>query len=1162
MSIFYCRSKRERWLLLLLVLLSLQSKAFTQDSSRITVQGNNIPIETALRQIEKQSGFSFVYGKPTLDDTERITVDISGKGFTAVMDALLGARGIVWKFRGGAVVLSRESIRRSELPYSTKDTIPKINVSGLVRDFSGKPLSGVTVAVKGAQVITVSDSSGRFELFKVNANATLLISSIGYSKKEIKIRGNSNLFIELEERITELKNIEVLSTGYQDLPKERVTGSFSHIDNELYNRQLGTNVLERILNVTSGLNFESRNQFVNNRSAITIRGISTINASMQPLVVVDNFPYEGDLNNINPNDVESVTVLKDAASASIWGVKAGNGVIVIKTKRGRYNQESKIQFVSNVSIAEKARIFTTPTMSVNELIDFQKSLFASGYYNDYDDSYPSFNYFPAIPEVAEVLLAHRRGEISQFQADEQIAYLRSNDIRNDITKYLLQTGINQQYAINLSGGGVKHKYYGSIGYDNNRSTSIGDNFKRLTVRLDNTYSPIKNLEANGYIVYVSSRTDNNSVSLSGLSALPYNRIIDDEGNYLSVTNEIRKKFVDTASYPSLYDWNYRPLDELRNRNNRGDRQEMRLGTGFRYSVIPGLSVEAKYQFQYEISHLRNLNSLNTYFTRDLVNRYMSIDNGRVIYGVPPGSILDMQDSNIKSWNFRSQLNYSKTLKSSSLVGLAGVEFREVKMEQEFIRKYGFNEQTSQTSIVDYVTQFPYLSSNGFSTANVAYLDNISGNISRYRSIFGNAAYTYDGRYTATVSGRIDGSNFFGVKANQRKVPLWSAGLSWNISEENFFTLKSFPYLNVRLTYGFNGNTNNSAAAYPLVSYSIASLTQAQSATLISPPNPSLRWEKVRMTNVGIDFGMIKDIISGSFEYYQKKGIDLISDIQVDPTSGFTKYTTNNAEIKGVGVDVSINSNNIRLNNFKWSSNFLFSFTKDKVLKYSITPTTVSQYLSEGTPIVGDPLFKIYSYEWAGLDPVTGGPRVYLNDTISSFSTAATNSKIEDLVLAGSTMPVFYGALRNNFSFRNFSLSVNITYKMGHYFRRSSVRYTNLYRGLNEHSDYSKRWLEPGDELETHVPSIPSSGDASRVNSIYSQSDILVEKADHIRLQDIRLSYDFGNGVRNYKVFKGAQIFAYATNLGLIWKTNKEGVDPENQNMAASRSLAIGLNVTF
>ncbi|WP_343304403.1 SusC/RagA family TonB-linked outer membrane protein [Chitinophaga niabensis] len=1162
----YCSASwRFKWLFLAAIFFSIDSKAFMQDSATITIQSSNTSIEMALRQIEKQTGYAFFYSKVTLDGSEIIpSISLSQVRLPEALNIILKGKNVAWRIKDGAVIISKKSSGNEKVDPAegTIDSIPKMNVSGIVTDKSGNPISGATVSFRGQSRGQGTNELGRFSFVNIPANTTILVSSIGYKTKQLKLSGQSELRISLDSLIQEIQAVEIVSTGYQDIPKERVTGSFAHINNELYNRQMGTNVLERVLNVTSGLNFESRNQSLDKRSAITIRGISTINASMQPLIVVDNFPYEGNINNLNPNDIESVTVLKDASAASIWGVKAGNGVIVITTKRGKYNQRSNMQFVSNVTISEKPRLFTSPIMSVGEVVDFQKKLFASGYYNDYDDSYPSNNEFPAIPEVAEILLAQRRNEITQQEADARISALQGNDIRRDMNRYLNQNSINQQYAVNFSGGSSIYKYYGSIGYDRNRSTAVGDNFKRLTVRFDNTYIPIRNLEVNGFVVYTSSINENNSVSLNGLAASPYTKLADKDGNHLTAIRTIRQAFIDTARFPALLNWNYTPLDELENQDNTLRRQEVRLGAGLKYTIFSGLTVEAKYQYQNEASTLRNLNNLNTYFTRDLINRYMSGSAANPFYAIPLGSILDLQNGTIKSWNVRGQINYNKNWERGNLVALAGVEMRESNTDFNQTRRYGFDEQTNQISIVDYKNQYPYFSGNGFGSANVPYLDNISGRISRYRSVYVNGAYTYDRRYTITASGRIDGSNFFGVKANQRQVPLWSSGLGWNISEEAFYKSRWLPYLNLRATYGFNGNTNNSAAAYPLVSYAIQSLTGAKSATLISPPNPNLKWERVKMINFGGDFRALDNRLWGSIEYYIKNGVDLISDVQIDPTTGFVKYTGNNARIKGNGIDVILNSMNVQTNNLSWQSNLLFSYNKDRVTTFNVKPTTVSQYFTEGTPIVGDPLFKLYSYRWAGLDPVSGTPRVYTGDTITSYQTAASKAKIEDLVYSGPTLPVFYGSLRNTVTVKSISLSFNITYKFGHYFRRNSVSYYNLYNGLGDHADYSQRWQKPGDEARTNIPAIPNANDASLTYSVYSQSDILVQKADHIRFQDIRLSYDFGKYSTKNVMIKNAQVFIYATNLGLIWKANKYNIDPESQFQKISRSIAIGLNANF
>ncbi|MET7000170.1 SusC/RagA family TonB-linked outer membrane protein [Chitinophaga defluvii] len=1040
-------------------------------------------------------------------------------------------------------------------------------ITGKVVGEKGEPLEGATVQIKGQAINRVTDKDGMFSILAVPGKDSLAVSFVGYNNKfilaEVKSKG---LSIGMETGATVLRNVEVYSTGYGKVSPGKATGSFVQIDNALFNRQVSTNVLDRIENITSGL--------TNNRNAtgFQIRGISTINANTQPLIVVDNFPYDGDLNNLNPNDVESITVLKDAAAAAIWGVRAGNGVIVITTKRG-LSGKSRIQFSNSITVGKKPNLFYTPLISSADEISFEKKRFAEGFYNTYDDDYPSFNYYPALPPVAEILLAARSGKISQKEADDRIARLEKHDVRNDIEKYMLQNSINQQYALNISGGSNAFTYYGSLGYDKNQSNNKGDSYNRLSMRLDNTYRPITNLEINGFITYTQSKTINNGINYqallpNGQQVAPYTQLADENGNALAIPKPIdgyRMAYVDTARYPGLLDWHYRPLEEVKYSDKNIMQYDTRLGGAIKYTVIKGLSAQIQYQYQKILANQKNIEGQNSYHVRDLINQFMDVDasTGNVIYPVPLGGSIFINNNEQTSQSLRGQLNFQHTWGQHVIEVLSGMEIRETSTTNTSNQGYGYDSELSTLQQVDptnFFTTRPTGAAFRISSGN-----SIGGSLNRYGSYYANGGYTFMNKYILTGSGRIDQSNFFGVKANQRRVPLWSAGLAWVVSQEVFFQRINWaPYLKLRATYGYNGNTNSGASAFATIMYATGTdaSANAQYATINTPSNPQLRWERIKMINVGIDFELFKNRVGGSIDYYHKRGLDLLGPVITDPTTGVLNFTGNRASIMGEGVDWVLNTHNL-VRNIQWYSTILFSYTSNKVTDYGIQPASnqTSFYLVEGNPIIGQPLYKISSYRWAGLDPNTGAPLVYLGDSISNFENAS-NAKQADVLYSGPSTPKIFGSVRNTFSWNHISLSFNILYKLGYYFRRSSINYANLFDSWGGHGDYGLRWQKPGDERSTDVPSLPVSPYSQ--DNVYSKASVLVEKGDHIRLQDVRVSYDLNREVIKLFPFESIQVYVYANNIGILWRANKKGIDPDygSLRIPSPRTIAAGVNINF
>jgi hypothetical protein len=412
-----------------------------------------------------------------------------------------------------------------------------------------------------------------------------------------------------------------------------------------------------------------------------------------------------------------------------------------------------------------------------------------------------------------------------------------------------------------------------------------------------------------------------------------------------------------------------------------------------------------------------------------------------------------------------------------------------------------------------------------------------------------------------LSGRIDQSNLFGVKTNQKGVPLWSAGAAWNINQEKYYTSEWLPFLKLRVTYGYNGNVYKGISAYTTARYNGNNgSTQLPYAQVINPPNPELRWEKFQMVNMGIDFGFKGDRLSGSVDFFQKKGIDLIGVSLFAPSSGISTFRGNYAGTKGKGVDLTLNSKNTN-GDFTWRTNLLFSYIQDKVTGYNVEPTGLP---GVGVPVLNRPLYGIYSYAWAGLDPLTGDPQGYLNGKLSKdYTTILSTANINNSMYNGSARPTIFGSLRNTITWKNISLSANISYRFNYYFRKQSVNYTNVLNSKIDHGDFDLRWQKQGDEKFTNVPSLPESVNSSRDN-FYAGSSVLVGKADNIRLQDVRISYDLpGNSVRNLPV-KHIQFFAYANNLGMIWKADKGKIDPDYANAvyAPVRTIAAGIKADF
>lgn len=1045
---------------------------------------------------------------------------------------------------------------------------PLIIISGKITNQKGQALQGASIRVKNSRIAGISDTNGNFRLSQVPVQSRLQISFIGYLPQEVAIIGKGkDINIILVPDARQLQEV-IVSTGYQEIPLERATGSFASISKELFNRQISTDVISRLKGITPSLLFDERS----GTTKLSIRGRSTIFANDQPLIVLDNFPYEGDINNINPNDIENINILRDAAAASIWGARAGNGVIVINTKKGILSQPLTTEFQSNLTQIGQPDQFYQPRISTSDFIDNEILLFQRGFYNaDLNNTTTR----PPISEVVDLLNRNKKGFISNSEMANRISVLRTYDLRNDLEELMYRKGTNIQNAISLRGGGEDHTYYYSAGFDNNLSNAIANDFSRLTLNTSQIFRPIKDLQLNAALNFsqINSNKNNTLQELvtggpSGRVLYPYSRLIDENGNSLSITKDYSNSYKEEAFQQGYLDWNFRPLEELRMPGQQVKSSDIRLLTGLKYQIGKLFSTDIKYQYQRQWENGNSLNSIDSYYTRNLINRYTSKNATDLIRNIPVGGILDLTRTNLDSHNGRAQLNYNHNFKQHSINALAGIEIREIETAANSNRVFGYDANLGSSIVVNPTTSFP-LSPTG--SGLISADPSISGTLNRFRSYFTNLAYTLNDKYIFSASGRIDQSNHFGVSSNQRAVPLWSAGLKWDLASEKFYKLDFLPILRLKVTYGYNGNIDKTVTALTTANFTRNNQNGLPAANINNPPNPNLSWEKTGILNLGIEFGSKNGRLSGNIEYYSKKGIDLIGQSPLDPTSGQSSFRGNVANMKGSGIDIELRSLN-STGKLRWESNFLFSYTTDVITNYAISPVFAS-YMTDAsltgshtsfTPTPGKPLFGIYSKQWAGLDPNTGNPMGYVQGVPStnySILNSSSGQTVDSLVFHGRALPPVFGALRNSFSLKGFTLSGNITYRFGYYFKRRSIEYSTLFTTGRSHSDYTLRWQKPGDEAYTSVPAFPADNNSARDN-FYRNAEILVEKGDNLRLQDISLSYDLTNKQWPKLPVRKLSIFIYLNNGGLLWTANEKSIDPDYPDMKLSRSIAFGLRTTL
>lgn len=1153
----------------LMVFCVLKVSAVTYGQS-ISLKLSNVPIETVFKEIRKQALFDFLYKDELLAKVPRISIEAKNATIEEVLDLCFKELSIDYLVQGKSIMLrEKDSVKPNSQSKS------KINIKGRVVNESNEPLPNVTVTVKGYKISTTTDQNGEFTLLMVETNAILVFTHVGMETEELEVNGQTQLVVKMKRKISELGEAMItVSTGYEDIPKERATGSFSNVDTKTLNQQVGTNILRRLEGVTTAFLFDTKPQQAQKRTNISVRGFSSINGPLDPLIVLDGFIYEGDIDNINPNIIESITILKDAAAASIWGARAGNGVIVIKSKSGSFNQKLQVGVNSSIIVSSKPDLYYLPQMTSRDYIDVEQFFYSKGIYNNLFTSATR----PAISPAIEIFNARELGLISSDDSAAQIDALKRVDIRDEFYKHFYTNAITQQNTIDLRGGSNTNAYLLSIGFDK----SIGETYntrRKINIRLQNTFRPFKNFEAYLGVFYTNARDKSGRPSYGNINIngkpVPYLRFADENGNPVPVAIAYRDGYTDTAGQGRLLDWKYYPLTDYKHNRSTYDRNELYTNISLKYKMFRFLDVDIKYQYHIQRGELERIRDIESYEARNRINMFSQINfnTGVVNYIVPKGGIKTQESSNTQSQTLRSQIAINQNWGIHSISGIFGAELRSAVRNGSSFTVYGYNQDPASNGVVDYVNRYPTYINQSKQNIPGAPEYNPEKN-ERFVSIYSNIAYTLKNRYIFTFSARKDGSNVFGVNTNDRWKPLWSSGLGWNISKEKFYRISSLPVLKLRVTFGYSGNVDVSRSAVPVATYNTTnhSVTNFPFGVIYTLNNPELRWEQTSTLNLGADFSSRNQRISGSIEYYVKKGKDLYGPSPYDYTTfGLDDVITKNvANMEGKGLEVALHTRNID-KAFKWYTSIFFTRQDHKVTKYNTEEATnISQILSSGTritPLVGKPLYAIAAYKWGGLDNA-GNPQGYLQGQLSTDYLAIRNITTDkgeesgSVIYIGSAIPTTFGSFINTFSWKNFEVSINLLYKLNYYFRKSTISYTSLANSGLGHKEYELRWQKPGDENITNVPSFIYPNVTGR-DAFYGDSEINVLKGDHIRLHYINFLYSFNDDILRVIGVNQLQIYFNASNLGIIWRANNHGIDPEYpEAIPLPKSWAAGLRLSF
>jgi TonB-linked SusC/RagA family outer membrane protein len=1140
--------------ILIATLMQVSAAGFAQ---KITLSKTNAPLKTIFKEIRLQSGYDFLYSEQLLQNAKPVDINVKGADVEDVLKTLFNDQPLSYSIQDKTVLIT---VKEPSLLDNIIAKLEEFTVSGKTVDENGNPVAGVTVNIKGTQKYATSDGNGYFSIKVGNENDILIFTSVGMEKLEVAVANQRSLTIKLSTSSTILGEV-VVNTGYQTIKKEDMTGATMTVGSSELKQRYQPNIIDNLEGRVPGL--------VTYRGNVEIRGVSTINARKDVLYVVDGLPIDGTIANINPYDVESITVLKDAAATAIYGIRATNGVIVITTKKGK-NKRTSIEFSSNLTLTQKLDI-SFHLLNPAQQVDLESSYFNSSFYKTGPGTVSATagniakGTFITPIQYAYYQLA--QGQITQNQLDSKLASYKQNDFRKQYTDNALLKNLLQQYDLAIRTDGDKYNSSLVIDYKTSNTGIINAYNNQLNIFYKGSYHISKWLDAgfgvNGIIGKI--KESNSSFATDGTNVSPYMQLIDANGNRTQYTTNDYNMYNTT---PTRYSMTVNHLDELGMDSRITNQHNTRYFAILNAKIIPGLTFSPQFQYENGITDISAYSEQNSYIMRYLNNEYSTL------LGTTPqsyssllpqsGGKLATTNYTTNSWTARAQLAYKKQFGKHGIDVIAGTEYRQTESKGTNGLLLGYDDQlqSQSTTSVSFPALYAYSQTGsatfrpGFSPVGLynTYFNNqiglVTDTLHRTNSGYANATYTYDNKYNAFGSYRVDYADVFGLNKKFRGKPLIATGVSWNASDEDFLkTVTWINYLKARATYGITGNIGQNVTSVLTANSTLTNAaTNLPASVVISAANPDLRWEKTATINLGIDFALFNNRLSGTLDWYRKRTTDLLFTTRIDPSEGFTSQIINNGGLINKGVELSLNYSWLKpqsKNGVSWSSLLVLSHNNNKIT-YVDEVSALPLQLVQGGYQIGYPVNSLYSYQYKGLNNV-GQPQ-WLKADGTLTTVALTANDLSAVKYSGSTDPKNNIALTNTVYYRGFSLNILLVYYGGQYMRAvvpdivSGVPYGSLPSYVaNSWTPTNRNTLIPG--FGQYAPSnYPGSSAVPAYQLPYS--DAWVRAGDFIKIRNIVLGYQLPQlwasklGTRNVK------LTFQLNNPRALWTKNNVGVDPE------------------
>ena len=1176
----------------LLIIATIMQVSAAGYAQRISLSQKNVPIEKVFKEIRKQSGYDFVFDRKLLLKANPVNLNLHNATLQEALKSCFADQPFIYSLEEKTVVVKVKEIGIIE---KIKRYFTSITVTGAVKDEFGKPLPSVTVTIKGTQRNTLTNTVGSFILPDVDEDAVLVLTAVGKERTEVKVAGATSLNIVIKTKITDLEEVSV-STGYQTLKKSNMVGATSSVKmSELYNN--GISSLEQMLQgKLAGVNVTNTSGLVGTRQTVRVRGTSTLSGSAEPIWVVDGIIQEDPLpfkaqqfnslgaisqdnsdyirnfvgNSIawlNPNDINDITVLKDAAATAIYGIRAANGVIVITTKRGQAGPVS-INYSTSASTNERVTYDKLNLMNSKERVSLSREIYNRGLVSN------NLNSNIGYAGVLNDYLYNKTITADQFNA--RVSALETAN--TDWFDILFRTPLSINQNLSVSGGSNNTSYYSSFGYNSTKGTAIGNDSKGLTANMSVTSQISKKFN-------LSARLSASQKTTDGFYQVdPY--------NYASKINRSLDAYNADGSL-SFYKnatggYNYNILNELNNTGNSNKVLSANVAVDANYEIIPGLKVQSLFSYN---SISTNGESYATEQSEYVGRTYRYYDYGAYkvtdanykASRMPVGGEYNLDQNTSNTWSWRNSISYNKIFKQKHVMAVM------FGQETNSTRYTGYA-NTSLGYLRDRGRAFAVLPANtvsyGYTTVNPLTTANVPKITDRLTNTFGlylTSSYSYDNRYVANFSVRNDRSNRFGQFTNESFNPVYAGGVKWNMANEKWFqTSYWLSNLSLSGSYGFQRNISSSVSPELIIktpgggSTATNTVTDVNTGetllTISSLPYGDLRWEQNSSMNLGLDFSLFNNKVQGSFSYYSKRGKDLITSLDVPVEYGITSMLVNGGSMNNSGYDVSASFVPVRTRNFNWSVSINTSKNTNKIIETGAQTKTWRTAVAGALNNAGDPVSGFYAFKYTGVDAATGYPKIDLSAADGKNPATDPTAFLEYM---GKMDPDFTSGLAMNFRYKMLSLNSSFYLQLGG--KKFLSPLYNANQNLPaEYENYSRNVLDRWTPTNTNasVPGLPdntiplltiagliSNNTVSRYEA-YNYSTDRVVSASSFRCQNINVNYTLSKEIIKKLRCKNINVGAGVTNPFSINSSDFEGLDPEVAVGGQPRTRAYSLNLNI